>query len=259
MHIGHHFFSDDDLGAAFFRSDSPDDDIGSFKRIAHCDGVYRRGKDLLPEDMPDATQLIDMVIINLHTGTKAQSSTGGIFAHGSGTEDDHLGRRYSGNASKNQPFAVNDTAHVLCCNEHAGVTRYLTHGTDDRHPSHLVLYVLIGDGSDFFLLESFDVFLLLVTDLQGRDEGLAGLEHFQLLHRGRFYFEHDIRLIDVFGRVNDACPCIGVFVVKKLGGTAGIGLDEYFVPMTGKHAHGLWGETHAMLLPAHFLGNTNRE
>ena len=95
--------------------------------------------------------------------------------------------------------------------------------------------------------------------LQGRNQGLAGVQQLNFVEGGRGHLQQHVGLEDFFGRVGNLGAGFGIGVVGVLAGLAGAGFHEHFVAFGHEVLHGFGRQADAVFLQRGFAGQPDEE
>src|SRR5690606_25649955 len=98
-----------------------------------------------------------------------------------------------------------------------------------------------------------------VAKVQGGNKRLARTEVLNFVVGGWGNFEHDARLIYLFGRIHNACACFRIVVISVFGRTSCAGFHPDLVALLSELTHSIWRKSNAVFLKRRLLWQADKQ
>jgi len=227
-------------------------------------GRGQQGDRPAPHQVVQSLETPDVCVEHRDLGAQPEEGPRRVAAQHAGAEDHHVGRRNARNAAEQHPpspqrLVQRPAGHGL--QQRAGDDRRQSSGHlagRQQHREHPVvgLYQLVGDGGHPLLAQGRQQVRRCHRQMQEGQQGLT-LEIAVLFCGGPRHFDDHLGATpDLFRRVHDPGAGVAVLVVGEPRPGPGAGLHVDRVPGLRQAVGACGNEADAILLLAHFRGDT---
>src|SRR6056297_184140 len=122
----------------------------------------------------------------------AKGCSGGVFTCYAGTQNNHGGRRHSGNTAKHNALPVTAVFKIVCGNLYRHRSGYFMHHPNNRELTILPFDKLIANSAHALFDQRFQELILGVAKMERRYQDLVGLHPLLLIVCGRSYFYDEL-------------------------------------------------------------------